>query len=61
VASKEIGLEVIADKIKLTVMSRDQNAGLIHSIKIDNKPFEIIEQFQHWEQHYRIEIPCRKK
>ena len=26
-ASKEIGLEVNADKIKYVVMSRDQNAG----------------------------------
>jgi len=30
VASKEIGLEVNADKTKYTVMSRDQNAGQCH-------------------------------
>jgi hypothetical protein len=36
VASKEIGLEVIADKTEYMVMSRDQNAGKSHSIKIDN-------------------------
>ena len=33
-ATKEIGLEVIAGKSKCMVMSRDQNAGHSHSIKI---------------------------
>jgi len=36
VASKEIGLEVNSDKTKYVVMSRDQNAGQSHSMKIDN-------------------------
>jgi hypothetical protein len=36
VASKEIGLEVNADKTKYTVMSRDQNAGRSHSMKSSN-------------------------
>jgi hypothetical protein len=40
VASKEIGLEVNADKTKHMVMSRDQNAGRSHSIKNDNSSFE---------------------
>ena len=40
VASKEIGLEVNADKAKYMVMSRDQNAGRSHSTKIDNSFFE---------------------
>jgi hypothetical protein len=36
VATKEIGLEVNADKSKyMVVMSRDQNAGRSHSMKID--------------------------
>ena len=30
-AAREIGLEVSADKTKYMVMSRDQNAGRIHS------------------------------
>ena len=34
VASKEIGLEVNADKTKYMVMSRDQNAGRSHSMKL---------------------------
>ena len=36
VASKEIGLEVNADKTKYMVMSRDQNARRSHDIKADN-------------------------
>ena len=36
VATKEIGLEVNADKTKYVIMSRDQNAGRSHSMKIDN-------------------------
>ena len=36
VATKEIGLEVNADKTKYMIMSRDQNAGRCHSMKIDN-------------------------
>ena len=35
-ATKEIGLEVNADKTKYIVTSRDQNAGRSHSMKIDN-------------------------
>ena len=36
--SKESGRDVNADKTKYTVMSRDQNAGRSHNIKIDNSP-----------------------
>jgi len=46
VTGKEISLEVNADKIKYMVMSRDQNAGLSHSMKIDNSSFERREQFK---------------
>ena len=35
-ATKEIGLEVNADKTKYMLMSRDRNAGRGHSVKIDN-------------------------
>jgi hypothetical protein len=36
VDSKEIGLDVNADKSKYMIMSRDQNAGRSHGMKIDN-------------------------
>jgi len=44
VASKEIGLEVDADKTKYMVMSRDQNAGRSPSIKSDNSSFDRAEE-----------------
>ena len=47
VASKEIGLEVNADKTKYMVMSRDQNAGRSHYIKIDTSSFEKVEEFKY--------------
>jgi hypothetical protein len=47
VASKEIGLEVNAEKTKYMVMSREQNAGHNHNIKIDSKYFERVEQFKY--------------
>jgi len=46
VGSKEIGLEVNADKIKYMVMFRDQNAGQWHNIKSDNKSFRRVEEFK---------------
>ena len=47
VASKEIGLDVNADKTKYMVMSRDQNAGQSHSMKTDNRYFEMVEEFKY--------------
>ena len=46
-AKKEAGLEVNADKANYMVMSRDQNAGRSHNIKIDNSSFERVEQFRY--------------
>ena len=46
-ASKEIGLEVNADETKYMVVSRDQNAGRNHSIKIENRSFEMGEEFKY--------------
>jgi len=46
-SSKEIGLEVNADKTKYVVMSRDQNAGQSHNIKMDNSSFERVEEFRY--------------
>jgi hypothetical protein len=42
--TKEIGLDVNADKTKYMVMSRVQNAGRNHSIKVDNSSFERVEE-----------------
>jgi len=47
VASKEIGLEVNADKTKYMVMSQDQNEGRSHNMKTDNMSFEIVEEFKY--------------
>jgi hypothetical protein len=47
IASKEIGLEVNAEKTKYMVMSRAQNAGHSHSVKIDSKSFERVEEFKY--------------
>ena len=44
-ATREFGLEVSADKAKYTVMSRDQNAGRIQSVRIDNSTFGRVEEF----------------
>jgi len=46
-ATREIGLEVSADKTKYMVMSRDLNAGRIHSVRIDNSTFERVEEFKY--------------
>jgi hypothetical protein len=48
VDSKEIGLEVNAEKTKYMVMSRNQNVGQNHNIKIDNKSFESVEEFKYF-------------
>jgi len=48
VASKETGLEVNVDKIMYMVMSRDQNAGQSHSMKIASSSFERMEEFRYF-------------
>jgi len=49
--SKEIGLEVNADKTEYMVMSRDQNAGRSHNMKIANRSFERVEEFKYLGKH----------
>ena len=51
-ASKEIGIEVNADKTEYMVMSRDQNAAQSHSMKIDNSPLKEWKSSNIWEQFY---------
>jgi len=47
VGTKEIGLEVNADKTKYMIMSRGQNAGRSHNMKIDNGSIERVEEFNY--------------
>ena len=49
VTSMGIGLKVNADKTKCMVVSRDQNAGQSHSIKIYNNSFEGVEELKYLE------------
>jgi len=47
-ATREIGLEVNADKTKyMVIMSQDQNTGRIHSVRMDNSTFERVEEFKY--------------
>ena len=50
ITSKEIGLEVNAEKTKYMVMSRDQNAGQNGNIQSGNKLLETVERFKYSEQ-----------
>ena len=45
--TKENGLEVSAHKTKYTTVSRNQNAGRIHSMKIDNSSIERVEDLKY--------------
>ena len=47
VAAKKIGLEVNTDKTKYMVMSREQNAGRTHTVKIDNSSFVRVDEFKY--------------
>jgi len=47
VGSKEIGLEVNADKTKYMVITLDQNAGRSHNIKTDNSLCEWAEELKY--------------
>jgi len=46
-ATREFGLDVSPDKTKYMVMPRDQNAGRIQSVRIDNSTFERVEEFKY--------------
>jgi hypothetical protein len=47
VATREIGLEISADKTKYMDISRDQNAGRIQSVRMDNSTFKRVEEFKY--------------
>ena len=60
-ANREIGLEVSADKTKYMVISRDQNAGQNHSVRIDNSTFERVERFKYLGTTLTIENSIREE
>jgi hypothetical protein len=45
--SKEVGLEENAEKTKYMLLSRHQNGGRNHNIKISNRSFENVAQFKY--------------
>ena len=47
-ATREIGLDLSADKTKYMVMSRDENAERNHSVRIDNSTFERVQEFKYF-------------
>ena len=47
VTTKETGLEVNVDKTKYMVMSREQTAGLSHTVKVNNSSIERVEEFKY--------------
>ena len=59
--TKEIGLEVNADKTKYMVMSREQTAGLSHTMKVDNSSVERVEEFKYLGTTLTNQILFRKK
>jgi hypothetical protein len=46
-ASKEVGLEINAEKSKYMLLSCQQNAGQNHGIKIANRCFKKVAQFKY--------------
>jgi hypothetical protein len=48
-ASKEVGLEVNAEKTKYMLLSRHQNAGQNHDINVSNRCFEMWHSSDIWE------------
>jgi hypothetical protein len=61
VDGKKVDLEVNADKTKYMVMSRDQIAGLSHSINTASSSFERVEQFKYLGTTLKNENCLRKK
>jgi hypothetical protein len=47
-ASKEVGLDVNTEETKYMLLSRHQNAGQNHDIKIGNRCFENVTQFKYF-------------
>ena len=58
-------MELSADKTKYMAMSRDQNAGRIRSVRVDNSTFERVKEFKYFgttltnQNSITEEIKCR--
>jgi len=61
VASKEIGLEVNADKTKYMVVSRNHNGVHSQNKKLNVVPWKVWKSSNVWEQPQQIKILFRKK
>jgi hypothetical protein len=59
-ASNEAGLEVNAEKTKHMLLSRHQNAGQNHDIKIGNRSSENVAQFRYFGTTVTNQIRFRK-
>jgi hypothetical protein len=46
-ASKDVGIEIHAEKAKYMIMSRYPNSGQNQNIRIGNESFENVEKFKH--------------
>jgi hypothetical protein len=53
-SSKDVGLEVNAEKTKHLLLFRDQNAGQNRHISIANRQFENVAEFKHLETKQQI-------
>jgi hypothetical protein len=47
-ASRDVGLEINAEKTKYMIMSRHQNSGQNQNIRIDNESFENVAKFKYF-------------
>jgi len=59
-ATREIGLEVSADKTKYMVMSRDQNAGQNYRVRIDKNSSRGRKSLKTWEQTLTFQNSIRE-
>jgi hypothetical protein len=46
-ASRDVGLEINAEKTKCMIMSHHQNSGENQNVRIANKSFENVAEFKH--------------